>query len=227
MESNRDKIFGILKDKGCMKQEVYRNTMVGVKMMKSYLEDLSKDLQKRMEKVDKSVIVEYEDRGDFEMRLKLGGDLLIFLMHTNVFDFDQSHNIQNSNYVKENPYRAYCGMISVYNFLADSFKYNRDADLGYLIARVFINKENHFFVEGKRQLGFLYNDFAGQKFDRKYAGEVIDSTILYSMSFDLLTPPYQNVMEVSVFDVNEVSHAGKMKTGKRLGFRFQSEHDVT
>ena len=155
MESNRDKIFGILKDKGCMKQEVYRNTMVGVKMMKSYLEDLSKDLQKRMEKVDKSVIVEYEDRGDFEMRLKLGGDLLIFLMHTNVFDFDQSHNIQNSNYVKENPYRAYCGMISVYNFLADSFKYNRDADLGYLIARVFINKENHFFVEGMRQLGFV------------------------------------------------------------------------
>lgn len=227
MATAREKIFDILKDKGCMKQEVYKNTFMGVKMLKHYLEDLSKELGGKMEKVDERVKIEYEDRGDFEMRLKLGGDILIFLMHTNVFDFDDSHSIQNTPYVKENPYRAYCGMISVYNFLADSFRYNRENDLGYLIARIFINKENHFFVEGKRQLGFLYNDFAGQKFNRSKASDVVDSAILYSLSFDLLTPPYQNVVEVSVNEVNEVSQAAKMKTGKRLGFKFQSEMDVS
>ena len=45
-------------------------------------------------------------------------------------------------------YRTYCGVINMYNFLSDSFKYNRENDLGYLIGRMFINKENTF-VEGK------------------------------------------------------------------------------
>lgn len=227
MGDNTDKIFKVLQDKGVMKQEVYNHTLQGVKLLKSYIHDLAENLKNRIVKVDERVKVEYEDRGDFEMRLKLGGDILIFIMHTNVFDFDTGHTIHTSTYVKEEPYRAYCGMISVYNFLADSFKYNREEDLGYLIARIFINKENHFFVEGKRQLGFLYNNFAGQKFDKKKAGEVVDSAILYSLSFDLLTPPFQNVIEVSVNEVNAVSHAARMKTGKRLGFRFQSDIDVS
>lgn len=227
MATNREKIFEILKDKGCMKQEVYRNTFMGVKMLKHYLEDLTEELSTKMAGVDDSVKIELEDRGDFEMRIKMGGDILIFLMHTNVFDFDESHIVQSSPYVRENPYRAYCGMISIYNFLADSFKYNRENDLGYLIARIFINKENHFFVEGKRQLGFLYNDFTNQIFTRTKAAEVVDSAILYSLDFDLLTPPYQNVIEVSVNEVNAVSQAAKMKTGKRLGFKFQSDTDIT
>ena len=45
-------------------------------------------------------------------------------------------------------------MINIYNFLSDSFVYDRERDLGYLVARVFLNKEGHFFVQGKKQLGF-------------------------------------------------------------------------
>ena len=95
-----------------------------------------------------------------------------------------------------------------------------------IFAALLINKDNHFFVEGKKQLGFLYNDFPKQVFDREKAGDVVDSSVLYSLDFDLLTPPYRNVMEVSVNEVTAVSQAGKMKTGKRLGFRFQSEGEV-
>ena len=209
-----------------MKQEVYRNTSVSVKIMRSYIEKLAIDLKKKMAEVDKNVIVEFEDKGDFEMRLKLGGDVIIFLMHTNVFDFEDAHVMWNTGYVKEEPYRAYCGMISIYNFLSDSFRYNRENDLGYLIARMFVNKDNHFFVEGKKQLGFMYNDFAQQKVTRDLIADVVDSAILYSMDFDLLTPPYRHVMEISVNEVNAVSHAARMKTGKRLGFRFQSESET-
>ena len=67
-------------------------------------------------------------------------------MHTNTFSFDKSHQIWNSSYVKEDEYKAYCGVINVYNFLSDSFKYNRANDLGYMIGRLFINKEKHFFT---------------------------------------------------------------------------------
>jgi hypothetical protein len=220
----REDIFKILSDKGCMKQEVFKNTGVSVKMMKSYIKSLAEDLRKKMAEIDKNVLVEFEERGDFELRLRLGGDVVIFLMHSNVFDFDDSHAMFKTGYIKEEPYRSYCGMISVYNFLADSFKYNRENDLGYLIARMFVNKDNHFFVEGKKQLGFMYNDFASQKVTRSIIAEIIDSAILYSMDFDLLTPPYKHVMEVSVQEVNSVSRASRMKTGKRLGFQFQSEN---
>ena len=34
-----------------------------------------------------TVTVEYHDRGEFEFRLKFAGDVLIFMMHTNVFEF--------------------------------------------------------------------------------------------------------------------------------------------
>ena len=59
----------------------------------------------------------------------------------------------NVFYPEENPNRGFCGLIHIYNFLNDSFKYNRVHDLGYLIGRIFINHENHFMVQGKRQLG--------------------------------------------------------------------------
>jgi hypothetical protein len=33
------------------------------------------------------------------------------------------------------------------------------------VARLFLNKDGHFFVQGKRQLGFLYNDLANNPID--------------------------------------------------------------
>ena len=88
-------------------------------------------------------------------------------MHSNVFEFDKNHGIWKISYVENNDMNSYCGIINIYNFLSDSFKYDRLDDLGYLIGRIFINKDNHYFVEGKRQLGFLYNDFGNAVIDTK------------------------------------------------------------
>ena len=116
-------------------------------------------------------------------------------------------------------------MINIYNFLADSFKYNRSDDVGYLIARFFLNKDMHYFVEGKKQLGFLYNDFDHAVLDRQAAKAVIESTILYCLNFDLFTPPYDEVHQLSVKDMIETTNSVGFSTGKRLGFRFLSEQD--
>jgi len=63
-------------------------------------------------------------------------------------------------------------MISIYNFLSDSFKFNRVNDIGYLIARVFTNKENHpetpLIIHRaplgthERFIGFLLEHYAGK-----------------------------------------------------------------
>ena len=74
----------------------------------------------------------------------------------NVFDFEKTHKVHRTSYVKKDKGNFYCGMINVYNFLADSFKYNRVKDSGYLVGRLFINQDLHFFVEDYLDQQFYY-----------------------------------------------------------------------
>ncbi|MBA3970684.1 MAG: hypothetical protein H0X46_00800, partial [Bacteroidetes bacterium] len=183
------------------------------------------ELSKSTASIDKRIVIEYREKGEFEFELRVAGDLLIFVMHTNIFEFDRTHPLWKSSYVKEEHSRSFCGMINIYNFLNDSFKYSRVSDLGYAIGRIFINKEDHYFVEGKRQLGFLYNDFIHAVIDENALKSVLESTILYCMNFDLFTPPFDAVKEISVQDMQSASESMQIKTGKRLGFRFQADND--
>ena len=225
MDNAKKLILDTLKTKACLKQAVFKKTTAIFQGFKKEAEMLSEELKIEMNKVDKDVIIDFIDKGDYEFHIKFGGDILVFYMHTNVFDFDKSHGIWKTSYVKEDELRAYCGMINVYNFLADSFKFNRLNDVGYLVARVFLNKDLHYFVEGKRQLGFLYNDFVNETINNTAIRNIIESSILYSMDFDLLTPHYDTMKVVSVSEVNEVTSAMNIKTGKRLGFKFQADND--
>jgi len=218
-------ILGNLSEKALMKQKVYDNTKVVFNTLKEVLNEKLLDYNRSLKKKqnDKRILLEYKDRGKFEAQLKVAGDMLVFSMHSNIFDFDQGHGIWKTSYVKNNRMNAYCGIINIYNFLSDSYKYNRVEDLGYLIARIFINKDFHYFLEGKRQLGFLYNDFENAEINKEVIHEIIDSAILYSMEFDLLVPPYENVKIVSIAQMNKKIESSKTKTGKRLGFQFNTD----
>jgi hypothetical protein len=226
MEKNtpRELILKTLEEKSVLKQNVHRQTVGVFEMFKSVLKEVATDLSQKMAAVDKRVLIEFKDTGEFELEMRVAGDILIFYMHTNVFEFDRSHSIWKTSYVRDNEFNSYCGMINVYNFLTDSFKYNRVNDIGYLIARIFINRENHFFVEGKRQLGFLYNDFVHSVIDREKVTAIVESLILYCLAFDLFTPPFDAVKEVTVMELQEATSQMQV-TGKRLGFRFQADSD--
>jgi len=223
--SAHELIVKLLEEKSSLKQDIYQNMIKQFAEFKVNLKQTADELSRHMQSVDKRVVIECKDRGEFEMEFRVAGDVLIFHMHTNVFEFDKSHPIWKTSYVKDNPKNSFCGMIVVYNFLADSFKFNRINDVGYMVARVFVNHENHYFVEGKRQMGFLYNDFMNGLMDKEAIKKVVESIILYSLDFDLLTPPFDAVKEVSVSEIQEAANAMQIKTGKRLGFRFQSDSD--
>ena len=155
----RKLILESIKDKSILKQNVFGNTKEHFKSLKKVLKEIISELEVLIQKEDKRITVSYKEKGEYEVQIKIAGDILIFQMHTNVFKFDSSNSLWKTSYLDQDYHRGYCGIINVYNFLADSFKYNRLNDMGYLIARIFINNENHFMVQGKRQLGFLYNDF--------------------------------------------------------------------
>ncbi len=112
---------------------------------------------------------------------------------------------------------------NIYNFLADSFKYNRINDLGYLVARIFINKDKHFFVEGKRQTDETVKDFAIDTISPGILRQIIETAIQYSIEFDLLVPVYDQVKMATVDQMREKISHSKMVTGKRLGFGFNSD----
>jgi hypothetical protein len=220
-----EEVFKMLIAKGNLKQQVYSNTYNTFAKFKTEIKNIVKEYQESQLKTDKPIPFEYKNRGEFEVELKFAGDILIFMMHTNVFEFPRSHEVNKMPYVKEDPNRSYCGVINIYNFLGDSFKYKRVNDIGYLIGRVFINKDMHYFIEGKREIGFLYRNFAVAQMNEEAARKIILSSIKYTINFDLLTPPYDQVKILSVFEIQATLDNMKIKTGKRLGFQFQADQD--
>jgi len=225
MNKVQKQIIETLKDKAETKQIVYDYTLSAFNILKEELENTVNTLNAKLKGCDDRVQLVYKDKGNFEAEIKVAGDILVFNMHTNIFEFENSHNIWKTTYVKRNKMNSYCGVINIYNFLSDSFKYNRLDDVGYLIGRLFINKDEFFFVEGKHQMAFLQNDFGNIKIDREHIKDVIDSSIQYSLEFDLLVPPYRHVEQVTVAQMNERINKSKTSTGKRLGFQFYSNDD--
>lgn len=223
-KKNQELIFKTVKNKSILKQDLFNNTLLNFRVLKQVLKEVGDDLSEQITAVDDRVIVEYKDVDEHEVHLRVAGDMLIFNMHTNVFKFDSSNSLWKTSYLKEDDTRGYTGVINIYNFLNDSFKYNRVNDAGYLVARLFINKENHFMVQGKRQLGFLYNDLINSKIDKEQMKALVQSVILYTLDFDLLVPPYDMVKEVSVHEMKQISNGLKLKTAKRLGFKFDADN---
>jgi len=221
--SKESQILGILSDKSSVKQQVFDNTLDALRMIKELLREMENSYNLKIQQIDKRVNLLYKDRGLFQTELKVAGDLLIFAMHSNVFEFDRDHGIWKISYVQNNKLATYSGIINIYNFLADSFRYERMEDTGYLVARIFINKDFHYFVEGKRQLGYLFNDFGKTKLDKDALKNIVESAILYTLNFDLLVPPYDAVKEITVSQIHERRRQTPMLTAKRLGFGFNSD----
>ncbi len=221
MNIQTNNLFKHLIDKGLLKQKVYTNTLESFQIFKQEVLKLTKEYGKGYD--SEQIVFEYTDKGEFEFELKFAGDVLIFLMHTNVFEIPRQHEVMRTKYIKQDKNRSYCGIIHIYNFIADSFKYNRDNDLGYLIGRIFINHEKHFFIEGKKEIGMIYTNYEQSTINEESAHEILTSAIEYSINFDLLTPPFDAVKMVRVFDIRKHSDSLSMRTAKRLGFKFQSD----
>lgn len=219
-------IVEIISEKSTMKQRVYDTTLEAFQQLKVCLKEITKDYNKQLKNVDDRVLLEFRDKGAFETELKVAGDLMVFTMHSNVFEFDRNHGIWKNSYIQSNKLCSYAGIINIYNFLSDSFKYNRLDDLGYLIGRIFVNKDNHFFVEGKRQLGFLYTDFGKSELTSDIIRNIVESAILYILEFDLLVPPYDTMKIITVAQMKEKINKSKTSTGKRLGFKFYADTDI-
>lgn len=218
LDNQKETILKLLAEKSVMKQNVYANTIKVFDQMRNVSKHITDDFAKQIRSVDNRVTLGYKVFNQQSFQLKVAGDMLQFDMHTNVFEFERSHPIYKSSYVKQNDLNSYCGIISVYNFLADSFKFNRLNDVGFLIARIFVNRENRFFIETKTSLNNRYGNYSDEGITDDNIKDIIQELMIFAVSFDLFIPPYDAVKQVSVMEIQEKASSAVLKTGKRLGY---------
>lgn len=204
--------------------------------LKAHINTLAKDSFELLNATLEKIVTEYNAMLDGSgvkveltrpsqrvLRIDADEDSLIFSLQTNVFQFDREHEAWQTAYVQENAARSYVAVVNIYNFLSDSFRYDREEDLGYLVARVFVNAEGAFFVEGKRQRGMGFKDYGKKVLDGDNWRKIVDTALKYCIEFDLLLPPYDNVKVTDLMHMNMEILSSKTKTGKRLGFQFNSD----
>jgi hypothetical protein len=214
-----------LTTKASIKQLVYRNTLQVFKLMKEEGKRIITELELKIEGIDTSLQVEYKESGDFEFNLKFGGDMLILYMQSNIITFKEEYPVMQLPYIQQDPSRKYFGHITIYNFMADSIKYNRLEDPGYLIARLLVNREKHFFVEGSGQLDFLFQDIAQNEVTSDWLRLIIEKSMSEAMDKDLIGPKYPDIRSITLKQKQSQSLAAIR--GEKIGFQLNTDSDIS
>ncbi len=218
------RILQTITQKSNLGQKIFDNTFCVLTSIKEILHEMDSQLDDELEdKIDERVRIEYRDRGKFEAQIQIGGDILIFSMHTNIFNFPAPHPVLATPYAAGNGDNTYCGIINIYNFLSDSFKYNRMGDEGYLIGRIFVNREGRVFTEGCRRMPFGVEQFGEADSGKDTVRHIVESAIMCALEFDSFIPPYEISKTVTVEQFNTRFENSKTHTGKRLGYGFDKD----
>jgi hypothetical protein len=220
-----EQVLKLISEKGSTAIDTFNRTKVAFDVFKTELQKLESALRSSVLATDPRVTIGYDDKGKLEVHFHVANDVLVFLMQTHVFNFENSHSIHRSSYAKADSTRTQCGMICIYNFLTDSFKFGRLSDNGILIARVFINKDGHYFVDGNKQLGFLFNNFDNDEITETNINAIINAALTYALESDVLVPEYQNMQITNVQDLSSRSGVG-FESGKGFGFQLQKKDGV-
>jgi hypothetical protein len=226
MENGKEKdpincIKDLLENKSTAKQATYRHVVEAFAILQDEARNVIDELIKRAHPDDKDVTVEFNMISQHEFDVKLAGDMLIFVMQTNIVTFEEGHAIMNEDYIKQNEVNRYFGQIMIFNFMSDSLKYNRTNDPGYLLARIMINHENRFFIEGEKQLA-EYNKISAEPITEECLRKIVRLVLRMAIENDLIAPPYTQVKSITLLQKRD--HTPELGGSKKIGFRMSYEN---
>lgn len=221
LEANRQQLIDLLMHKSALKQDIADDLEVVFDDLRKLIETEINALKEVI--TDERVRLFIKDRGDHEFHVYIGSDVLVFNLHHNVFRLPDSNPLWGTSYFKSQPNNGYFGTIHIYNFLAESLQQNRLDDQGYLLARIFVNHERHFFIEGKGSLGYTFSDPQHMLLSAEMLQLIAQMSFAYALQFDLYIPPFELMDVVSVGQIYVMGEQLKIRTAKRLGFKMSSD----
>ena len=221
LNKNREHLLKLLLDKSALKQDVADDCKI---VFMSFKKAICKELDALKLKIkDPRIRLNYEDKGENEIHAYIGSDVLVFNLHRNVFKMPDNDPLWGTAYFRSNENNGYFGIINIFNFLAESFLQHRINDSGYLIGRIFINHDCHFYVEGKGHLGSLFRDTQNSVVNDEVIAAIVQLSFAYALQFDLHIPPFDYFSEITVEQIQLMGESLKLQTAKRLGFKMKAE----
>jgi hypothetical protein len=224
MNSEQDPINcikNLLEGKSIAKQATYRFVVDAFAVLSNEAKRVVDELTRRVHPDDKDVTVEYNMISEHEFDVKLAGDMLIFVMHTNIVTFEDTHAIMKEEYITQNEVNRYFGQIMIYNFMADSLKFNRTNDPGYLLARLMINHDNRFFIEGEKELS-EFNKISDDPISEEVLLKIVKIVLRMAIENDLIAPPFMDVKSITLHQKR--AHTPQLGGGQKIGFRMSYEN---
>jgi hypothetical protein len=210
----------LLESKSTAKQTAYKHIRKAFCILSDEAKSIISELRQRARPGDRDVTVEYNTISEHEFDVKLAGDMLIFVMNSNIVTLEESHEVMNEDYVREKEVNRYFGQIMVYNFMAESLRYNRDNDPGYLLARLMVNHENRFFIEGEKDLE-PYNKISENPLSEEDLKKFVKIVLKMAIENDLVAPPFTEVKSITLSQKRD--HTIEMGGAHKIGFRMSYE----
>ena len=210
----------LLESKSTAKQTAYKHICRAFSVLEAESRRVVEELKRRANPSDKDVTVEFNAVNAQEFDVKLAGDMLIFVLGTNIVTLEESHTIMKEDYIRENEVNRYFGQIMVYNFMAESLKYNRTNDPGYLLARIMINHENRFFIEGERELE-AFNPISQLPVTDEELQQVVRIVLKMAIENDLVAPAFTEVKAITLNQKRD--HNLELGGAQKIGFKMSYE----
>jgi len=214
-------IIQLLETKSAAKQTTYKHLLVAFSLLSKESKRIIAELKKKANPNDKDITIEFTELNEHEFHVKLAGDLLIFVLHTNIVTFADDHFIMQDPYMKQGEVNRYFGQIMIYNFMSDSLKFNRVNDPGYLLARLMINHDNRFFIEGEGQLATLFNKISEEPLTIETLNALAKLSLAIAIENDLMAMPYPEVKFITLYQ--KLEHTPDLGGGQKIGFKMSYE----
>ena len=213
-----------LREKSSAKQAIFRATLAAFTLLRQVSQQLCLELtQKVTADSDANVKIECQPVNEMEFHIRFSGDLLVFVMHSNIITFPDEFALLRTPYVAADFRRRYFGHIMAYNFMADSIRYQRLNDPGYLLGRLLVNIDSHYFLEGVRQLELPANDMSHNCISTESLRLFVESAMIAAVNNDLIAPPIEDIQRISVKQKLENQQVSR---GSKVGFNFSHQQPV-
>jgi hypothetical protein len=217
-EDPLDRIQKLLEYKSTAKQVTYKKLIAAFELLAKESKRVITELKKKVKSTDADVTLGFERVNEHEFQVKLAGDMLVFVLHTNIVTFDDAHEVMKDPYIQSADINRYFGQIMIYNFMSDSLKFHRVNDPGYLLARLLINHDGRYIIEGEGKLGVVFSHISESSITEADLNILVKLALTLAIENDLMAPPYTQVKFITLYQKLEKTQ--ELGAGQKIGFRM-------